>query len=69
MTSDDVRDAALALSLPHGARDRARATLVAGLAPGAIALLALALGVAPLGLAPFAMIAGAGLALFTSRRA
>ncbi len=48
LASDDVRDAALALATAHAARDRARAVLAAGIAPGAIAMLALAFGVGPL---------------------
>ncbi len=54
LASDDVRDAALALATAHGARDRARAVLAAGIAPGAVALLALGFGVGPLVCGPMA---------------
>ena len=68
LASDDVRDAALALSLAHGARDRARAALAIGLAPGVVALLALGFGVGPLVCGPLAMVLGAGAALAVTRR-
>jgi P-type E1-E2 ATPase len=59
LASDDVRDAALALSIAHGARDRSRIVLAAGLAPGAVALLAVAFGVGPLVSGPLALLVGA----------
>ena len=59
VTSDDVRDAALALAVPRAARDRARAAILLGATPGLLALLAIALGAAPLALAPIAMLLGA----------
>jgi Cu+-exporting ATPase len=68
LASDDVRDAALAVSIPHAARDRARAALAVGIAPGAAASLALVFGVAPLVVAPLAMAAGVGAALVAARR-
>jgi Cu+-exporting ATPase len=66
--SDDVRDAALALSTAHAARDRARAVLAAGIVPGAVAALALAFGVGPLVCGPLACAVGAALALGVARR-
>jgi len=59
VTSDDVRDAALALAVPRAARDRARAAILLGATPGLLALLAIALGAAPLAIAPIAMLLGA----------
>ena len=58
LASDDVRDAALAISLSRATRDGARRVLVAGLVPAAIALLAIAFGVAPLLVAPLAAALG-----------
>jgi Cu+-exporting ATPase len=68
LASDDVRDAALALATAHGARDRSRAVLAAGIAPGAVALLALAFGVGPLVCGPLALAVGAALCLGMARR-
>ena len=68
LASDDVRDAALALATAHAARDRARAVLAAGLAPGGVALLALAFGVGPLVCGPLALALGAALCLGMARR-
>jgi cation transport ATPase len=68
LASDDVRDAALALSLAHVARDRARMTLVAGVTPGIAALLALLFGFAPLVVGPLAMAVGVGGALAVATR-
>jgi P-type Cu+ transporter len=59
VASDDVRDAALALAIPHAARDRARIAIVLGATPGLIALLAIGFGVAPLAVAPIAALIGA----------
>ena len=59
LASDDVRDAAMALALPHAARDRARAAIALGATPGVIALLAIGFGIAPLAVAPLAALAGA----------
>jgi P-type Cu+ transporter len=63
LASDDVRDAALALSMAHAVRDRSRAVLAVGIVPGAVALLALAFGIGPLACAPLALAAGAGSSL------
>jgi P-type E1-E2 ATPase len=59
LASDDVRDAALALAIPHAARDRARVAIALGATPGVIALLAIGFGIAPLAIAPLAALAGA----------
>jgi P-type E1-E2 ATPase len=56
LASDDVRDAALALTIPRACRDRAKtATLVCAVAQG-VSLLGIAFGVAPAVLAPIAAI-------------
>jgi cation transport ATPase len=62
LASDDVRDAALALSIAHATRDRARRVLAFGLVPPAAAVLAIGFGLAPLVVAPIAALAGAVLA-------
>lgn len=59
LASDDVRDAALALAIPHAARDRARVAIALGATPGLVALLAIGFGVAPLAVAPIAALVGA----------
>jgi Cu+-exporting ATPase len=63
LASDDVRDAARALSIAHETRDRAKIALVVGLSPAIVAVLAIAFGVAPLAVAPLAALAGAVAAL------
>ena len=63
LASDDVRDAALALSLAHTTRDRARLALAFGLVPPVLATLAIAFGLAPLAVAPLAAILGTAAAL------
>ena len=59
LASDDVRDAALALAIPHAARDRARVAILLGATPGLVALLAIGFGVAPLAVAPVAALVSA----------
>jgi P-type E1-E2 ATPase len=59
LASDDVRDAARALAIPHAARDRARVAIALGATPGIVALLAIGFGIAPLAVAPLAALAGA----------
>jgi P-type E1-E2 ATPase len=59
LASDDVRDAATALPIPHAARERARAAIALGVAPGLVALLAIGFGVAPLAVAPLGALLGA----------
>jgi cation transport ATPase len=59
LASDDVRDAASALAIPHATRARVRAALALGATPGLVALLAVGFGVAPLAVAPVAAFLGA----------
>jgi hypothetical protein len=47
----------MALAIPHAARDRARAAIALGATPGLAALLAIGFGIAPLAVAPLAVIA------------
>jgi cation transport ATPase len=58
LASDDVRDAAAAIAIPHATRDRVRAGMALGLAPPVLALLAIGFGVAPFFIAPLAALAG-----------
>ncbi len=59
LASDDVRDAALALAIPHATRGRVRVAIALGATPGIVALLAIGFGVAPLAVAPLAALLGA----------
>jgi cation transport ATPase len=59
LASDDVRDAASALTIPHVARERARTAIVLGVAPGLVALLAIGFGIASPAIAPLGMLVGA----------
>jgi cation transport ATPase len=59
LASDDVRDAAMALVIPHATRARVRAAIALGATPGLVALLAVGFGVAPLAIAPIAAFVGA----------
>jgi P-type Cu+ transporter len=56
LASDDVRDAARALAIPHAARARVGWTIALGVGPGLMAMLAIAFGVAPLACAPMAAL-------------
>jgi Cu+-exporting ATPase len=67
LASDDVRDAAEAVTIPHATRDRVRASIALGATPGIVALLAIAFGVAPLAVAPLAVLAGAAAAAVHAR--
>jgi len=67
LASDDVRDAAQALTVPHVTRERVRAALVIGFVPGALALLAVSFGIAPLAVAPVSALVGAIAALTYTR--
>jgi cation transport ATPase len=58
LASDDVRDAASAIAIPHATRDRVRAGMALGLAPPILALLAIGFGVAPFFIAPLAALVG-----------
>jgi Cu+-exporting ATPase len=59
LASDDVRDAASALAIPHATRARVRVAIALGATPGLVALLAVGFGVAPLAIAPIAAFLGA----------
>jgi cation transport ATPase len=59
LASDDVRDAAIALAIPHAARARVRAAIALGATPALIALLAVFFGVAPPAVAPLGAFLGA----------
>lgn len=52
LASDDVRDAALALTVPRACRERAKLAAVVGAAAQAVVLLAVAFGIAPAAAAP-----------------
>jgi Cu+-exporting ATPase len=67
LASDDVRDAARALSLARETRDRAKMAMILGLSPGIVAALAVASGLLPLGVAPVALLMGAVAALVHAR--
>ncbi len=67
LASDDVRDAAQAVAIPHATRERVRASIALGATPGIVALLAIAFGVAPLAIAPLAVLAGAAAAAVHAR--
>ena len=67
LASDEVKDAALALALARGTRDKARVALAIGLFPSALAALAVTLGVAPPSLAPATALLGAMAALAHAR--
>jgi Cu+-exporting ATPase len=59
LASDDVRDAALALTVPRACRERAKVAVLVGAAAQGVPLLGIAFGVAPPGLAPVAAVLAA----------
>jgi P-type Cu+ transporter len=59
LASDDVRDAAKALSLAKEARDRSKVALVLGVAPGILAALAVGWGLVPIWVSPLTLLVGA----------
>lgn len=63
LASDDVRDAALALTVPRACRERAKTAALIGAAAQGISLLGIAFGVAPAALAPIAAVLAAVFAL------
>jgi P-type E1-E2 ATPase len=67
LASDDVRDAALALTIPRACRDRARKAMLVGAAAHGIAMLGVAFGLAPAALVPVAAALAAGVALAVVR--
>jgi P-type E1-E2 ATPase len=69
LASDDVRDAALALSVPRACRDRARTALVIGGLSQALGALGIAFGVAPPAIVPVLCVLAAGAALSVVREA
>jgi cation transport ATPase len=68
LASDDVRDAARALSLAREARDRAKVAMAVGILPGVLAALAVGWGVLPIWTAPIALFGGVLAALSRARR-
>jgi cation transport ATPase len=68
LASDDVRDAARALSIAIESRDRTKVAIGLGLAPGAVAALGVGLGVLPLAVAPILSLAGLAAAVVHARR-
>jgi len=67
LASDDVRDAARAIAIPHATRARIRASIALGATPAIVALLAVAFGVAPLAIAPLGVLLGAAAAAVHAR--
>ena len=67
LASDDVRDAAHAITIPHATRERVRAALIIGIVPGVVALVAVAFGIAPLAAAPLSALVSAIAALTHAR--
>ncbi len=67
LASNDVRDAARALSIAIESRDRTKIAIVLGLAPGGVAAVGLALGIVPLVLAPLVALAGLAAAVVHAR--
>ena len=67
LASDDVRDAALALTIPRACRERAKTAALVGAAAQGISLLGIAFGAAPPALAPVVAALAAGFALAVVR--
>ena len=63
LASDDVRDAALALTVPRACRERAKVAVLVGAAAQAVSLLGIAFGVAPPALSPIAAVLAAAVVL------
>jgi Cu+-exporting ATPase len=63
LASDDVRDAALALTAPRACRERAKSAALVGAAAQAVSLLGIAFGVAPPVVAPIVAVLAAGFVL------
>jgi cation transport ATPase len=59
LASDDVRDAARALSIPRAARSQGWVAIGLAATPGVIALLTVGFGIAPLAVTPLATLLGA----------
>jgi cation transport ATPase len=67
LAGDQLREAALALTIPRAAGERARMAMAIGATPGLVALLAVAFGVAPLAVAPVAALLGATAVMLHAR--
>ncbi|MBX3189306.1 MAG: cation-translocating P-type ATPase, partial [Labilithrix sp.] len=67
LASDDVRDAALALTVPRACRERAKTATLIGAAAQGLTLLAIAFGAAPALLAPAVAVIAAGAVLAVVR--
>ena len=67
LASDDVRDAALALTVPRACRERAKTAALVGAVAQGVSLLGIAFGVAPPSLAPIVAVLAAGFALAVVR--
>ena len=67
LASDDVRDAALALTVPRACRERAKTAMLVAAAAQGVSLLGIAFGVAPPALAPIAAVVAAAAALAVVR--
>lgn len=63
LASDDVRDAALALTIPRACREKAKTAMFAGAGAQALAALGVAFGIAPPVIAPLLGLAGAVIAI------
>jgi Cu+-exporting ATPase len=63
LASDDVRDAALALTIPRACREKAKTAVFVGAGAQAVAALGVAFGIAPPVIAPLLGLAGAALAI------
>jgi cation transport ATPase len=67
LASDDVRDAALALTVPRACRERAKSATLVGAAAQGLTLLAIAFGAAPALLAPVVAVLATGVVLAVVR--
>jgi len=67
LASDDVRDAALALTVPRACRERAKTALLVGAVAQGISLVAIAFGAAPPVVSPVLAVAAATFALSVVR--
>jgi Cu+-exporting ATPase len=67
LASDDIRDAALALTVPRAARDRSRTALLVGVLAQAAGAVAIAFGVAPPAIIPVVGVAIAAVVLSVAR--
>ena len=68
LASDDVRDAARALSIAIECRDRTRVAIALGFVPGALSAIGIALGIVPLAAGPIMALAGLVAAVVHARK-